>query len=51
MKYWVICLNAGCQYKEKKELVSTEEAIRENIPTSLPRCHKCNSHNVKVEKA
>jgi hypothetical protein len=50
MKYWVVCLNLGCEFKEKRELVPTEEAIRQKIQTSLPRCHKCGSNNVRTEK-
>jgi len=48
MKFWVICLSCG--YKEKRELIPSEEAIRERIPTSPPRCEKCNSGNVRTEK-
>ena len=51
MKYWVICLNPGCQFKEKRDLIPTEEAIRQKIQPSPPHCHKCNSTNVRTEKA
>lgn len=49
MMYWVICLSCG--FKEKRDLIPTEEAIRQKIPTSPPCCRKCKSGNVKTEKA
>ena len=49
MKFWVTCLSCG--FKEKIELIPIEEAIRQKIPTSSPRCKNCKSSNVKTEKA
>ena len=49
MKYWVICLQ--CNFKEKRELIPAEEALRQKIQISPPRCQKCGSHNIKTEKA
>lgn len=49
MKFWVICL--GCGYKEKVDLIPSEDAVRQRIPTSPPRCKKCRSQNVRTEKS